>query len=282
MTIGLLHSTIRGDEKLLIQAASKLNLKLELIDVRSQIFNPDTYRPNFNLALERCVSTTAGLHAVRFLEAIGIPVVNSCQIALLCEDKFATSLALSQAHIPTPKFALVFSEAQAKQAIDQLGGYPVVVKPPIGSWGRLLAKVNDQEALEALIEHKQILGTPPHKAFYLQEYVKKPGWDIRVTVIGHKVVCAIYRQTSHWITNTARGAQALPCPVDKQLRAISLAASAAVGGGILGIDVFETPQGYLVNEVNHTTEFKNVQRVTGVDVASAMLKYCLKQGRKHD
>lgn len=280
MTIGLLHTTIRGDEKLLIQTARKLKINLEVIDVRQQIFNPDTYKPNFDLGLERCVSTVKGLHAVRFLESLGVTAVNSSLVANLCGDKFATSLVLKTAGIPVPKFALAFTEAQVKQAVKQLGGYPVVIKPPMGSWGRLLARVTDNHALEALIEHKEVLGSPQHKAYYIQEYIRKPGRDIRVTVAGNKVLCAIYRQTKHWITNTARGAQAKPCPLDKNLIAISRAAAKVVGGGILGIDVFETKTGYVVNEVNHTTEFKNVQRVTGVDVAAAMLKYCLKIARK--
>ena len=280
MTIGLLHSTIRGDEKLLIKAAKKLTVKLEIIDVRKQVFNPETYKPNFDIVLERCISTVMGMHSVRFLEGIGVPVVNNSAVAQICDDKLATSLALRKARIPTPKFALIFTEAQAKQAIEQLGGYPVVLKPPSGSWGRLLTKVNDDNALEAILEHKQVLGTPPHKAFYIQKYINKPGRDIRVTMAGNKVICAIYRESDHWITNTARGAKAKACRVDDKLNKISLAASRAVGGGILGIDIFETPSGYMINEVNHTTEFKNVQRVTRVDVATAMLKYTFKQGRK--
>lgn len=280
MRIGLLHTTIRGDEKLLIEAARKLGVDIDVVDVRHEIFNPESYKVSFDVALERCVSTTKGMEATRFFEALGIPVVNNFQVASLCEDKFATSLALRLAGVPTPRFALVFSEGQAKQAVEQLGGYSVILKAPTGSWGRLIARVNDADALEAIIEHKELLGSPTQKAFYLQEYVAKPERDIRVTSVGGKAVCAIYRQNSHWITNTARGGEAQPCEISKELAQISLDAAKAVGGGVLGIDIFETEDGYVVNEVNHTTEFKNVQRVTGVDVAGEIIGYCTKTARE--
>lgn len=274
MKIGMIHSTIRGDEKLLMKAAQERQIGLTPIDIRRQILNPQNWQERFEVVLERCVSTTLGLHAISFFESLGMPVVNPLRVAQVCLDKFVTSLRLKNNNIPTVPFAIVFTEKEAVKAIEQLGGYPVVLKPTTGSWGRLLAKINDRNALEAVIEQKMVLGTPPHKAFYLQQYIEKPGWDIRVTVAGDKVLCAIYRETKHWITNTARGAEAKPCKVDRKLEQISLAASQAVGGGVLGIDIFETKDGYLVNEVNHTTEFKNVQRVTGVDVAGAILEYC--------
>lgn len=272
MTIGLLHTTIRGDEKLLIESAQKAGVHLELIDVRSQVFR-DNNAPAFNVALERCISTTLGMLAIRFYETRQIPVINSYQVASLCEDKFVTSLTLHQAGIATPRFCLAFDEAHAKKAIQDLGGYPVVVKPTLGSWGRLIAKVNDDESLEALIEHKHMLGGPSQKPLYIQQFITKPERDIRVTMVGDQMICAIYRHSDHWITNTARGAEAQVCKVDKDLEQICVAASRAVGGGVLGIDVFETDSGYTINEVNHTVEFKNVQRVTGVDVAGEIINY---------
>ena len=280
MRIALIHSTIRGDEKLLIKAAKERKIELVQVDIRKQILNSDTWRDKFDVVLERCVSTTLGMHSITFFESLGVPVVNPSNVAQLCMDKFATSLRLQKLNVPTIAFAVVFSEEEASQAIEQLGGYPVVMKPATGSWGRLLAKINDRDALEAVIEQKMILGTPPHKAFYIQKYVEKNGRDIRVTTAGNKVICAIYRVSTHWISNTSRGARALKCKVDKELEKISVSASKAVGGGVLGIDVFETDDGYVVNEVNHTTEFKNVQAVTGVDVASVILSYC-KEVSKH-
>jgi len=274
MRIGLLHSTIREDEKLLIDSARKQNTEIEILDVRGQVFNVETWQKKYDCLLLRCISATAGIHASMFFEHLELPVVSSLQVMAICENKFLTSLELRKNKVPTVPFVLALSEHEAIEAVNQLGGYPVVLKPVSGSWGRLLAKINDQDALEAVIEQKHILGSPSHKALYIQKYINKNGRDIRVTTVGNRVVCAIYRDADHWITNTARGARASVCKVDKTLEQISLAASQAVGGGVLGIDMFETDDGYIVNEVNHTPEFKNVQRTTGVNVAKAIIDYC--------
>lgn len=279
MRLALIHSTIRGDEKLLLEAARARGVELTVVDARELVLSPISWRNKFDVVLERCVSTTIGMHVISFFESLGIPTVNNSETAVNCEDKFTTSLLLHKNKVPTIPFALAFTEKEAAQAVEKLGGYPVVLKPTLGSWGRLLAKINDRDALEAVLEQKQVLGSPPHKAFYIQKFIEKPGRDIRVTVVGGKVVCAIYREASHWITNTARGAEARVCEVTKEIENVSLAAAQAVGGGVLGIDLLEENGGYLVNEVNHTVEFKNVQRVTGADVAGAIIEYCQKRTR---
>ncbi|MEK7097143.1 MAG: lysine biosynthesis protein LysX [Patescibacteria group bacterium] len=276
LTIGILHTTIRGDEKLIIEAAKKRNVQIKLIDVREEIFNRTTYKCDFDVALERCVSTVKGTHATRFFESIGVKVINNSSVAAICEDKFVTSLALQKAKVPTPDFAMVFNPTQAIKAIEEMGGFPVVLKPPLGSWGRLLAKVNDIDALEAILEHKDVLGSPQQKSFYIQQYVKKPGRDIRSFVIDGKTICAIYRDSPHWITNTARGGVASNCPVTKEISDISRKASDAVGGGILSMDIFETDDGMQINEINHTTEFKNSEKPTGVSISGAIVDYCIK------
>jgi [lysine-biosynthesis-protein LysW]--L-2-aminoadipate ligase len=274
-TLGLLHSTIRAEEKLLLEAARTRAVAVQLIDIRTAVLGPGLFPLDFDLALERSVSTVKGTYAVSFLESRGFPVVNALAVARNCQDKFQTSLLLEQAGIPTPRFALVFELEQALQAVDSLGGFPVVLKPPLGSWGRLLAKVNDRDALEALLEHKDVLGTPPQKAHYLQEFVRKPGRDIRAFVVGGETICAIYRESGHWITNTARGAVAKNCPVDDGLSSLCAGVSTAVGGGLLAVDVFETDAGLTVNEVNHTMEFRNSEGPTGVDIAGAIIDYCV-------
>lgn len=279
ITIAILHTTIRGDEKLILEAAKKRKVKIKLIDVRYEVFNRKTYNADFDVALERCVSTVKGTHATRFFESLNIPVINSSSIAMICEDKFLTSIMLQKAKVPTPEFAMAFTEIQALEAIKQLGGFPVVIKPTLGSWGRLLAKINDTDGLEAVLEHKDVLGSPHQKAFYIQKYVKKPGRDIRSYVIEGKTICAIYRNSPHWITNTARGGVATNCPVTKELANLSEKAAKAIGKGILSMDIFETEVGLQINEINHTTEFKNSEKPTGVSISGAMIDYCIKVAR---
>ena len=157
-------------------------------------------------------------------------------------------------------------------------GYPVVLKPAVGSWGRLLSKINDRDAAEAILEHKTVLGSYHHSIFYIQKYVEKSGRDIRSFVVGDKCIAAIYRTSPHWITNTARGGLATNCPVTPELSELSLQAAKAVGGGIVAIDVFETKQGLMVNEVNYTMEYKNSITTTGVNIPKHMAEYVVKVG----
>ena len=181
--------------------------------------------------------------------------------------------------MPTPRTLLAFTPETALQAIEQLG-YPCVLKPTVGSWGRLLARVNDRDAAEAILEHKDVLGSYQHSIFYIQEYVRKPGRDIRAFVIGDRCVAAIYRYSEHWITNTARGGAATNCPVTDELQDICCRAARAVGGGLLAIDVVESERGLLIIEVNGTMEFRNSVEPTGIDIPGMMVDYVLDEAAR--
>jgi [lysine-biosynthesis-protein LysW]--L-2-aminoadipate ligase len=179
-------------------------------------------------------------------------------------------MALQEHGVPTPRTVVAFDVEAALQSIEEMG-YPVVLKPAVGSWGRLLSKVNDRDTAEAILKHKATLGGPVHSVFYIQEYVDKPSRDIRTLVVGDEVVYAMYRRSDHWITNTARGGEALPCPLSPDVRELSLAAARAVGGGILAVDLLETADDrLLVSEVNHTPEFHGAAQVADVDIAGKM------------
>ena len=276
--LAILYDRIRGDEKLLFEAADRLGLswkKVYLPQLRMDLKERPAGLEGVTAALERAVSQSRGLAASRYLTALGVPTVNRPQVIETAGDKWATSAALAAAGVPQPRTALAL-DPQTALEIAESWGYPLVVKPVVGSWGRMVARVNDRDALEALLEHKQFMGYQ-HQLYYLQEYVKKPGRDIRVFVVGDQTIAAIYRKSEHWITNTARGGAAENCPVTDDLAEISLAAARAVGGGVLAIDLFESARGLLVNEVNHTMEFKNSVTTTGVDIPGKILSYAARQ-----
>jgi [lysine-biosynthesis-protein LysW]--L-2-aminoadipate ligase len=180
---------------------------------------------------------------------------------------------LTREGIPTPRVFMAFDEESALQAVEAMG-YPCVLKPVVGSWGRLLAKVESRSMAESLIEHKSTLGVN-HQVFYIQEYINKPGRDIRAFVIGEEPICAIYRSSENWITNTARGGVASNCPMTPELSDICHRTAQAMGGGLLAIDVFETETGYTINEVNHTMEFRNSIATTGVNIPEKMVDYVI-------
>jgi len=242
MKIGILLSRVRVEEKWLLARLEAQNIAFERIDDGSVHFEVD--KPGkwseYDAILERSVSYMRGLYATSMFNAWGIPTVNMSQVAMTCGDKLATSAALALANVPQPRIKVAFTPEAALEAIEELG-YPVVLKPVVGSWGRLLCKINDRDAAEAILEHKETLGSYQHSVFYIQEYIKKPGRDIRAMVVGDETVCAIYRTSSHWITNTARGGQGEVCPITPELNDLCVAAARAVGGGVLAVDVLEEP-----------------------------------------
>lgn len=282
LKIGVLFSRLRVEEKWIFSSLETSGVNYDRLDDREIIFDlehPQSWQ-QYDAVLERSISFTNGLYALRLLNSFGVSTVNSAAVAEICGDKLTTSARLAQAGIPQPRVATAFTSEAALQAIESFG-YPVVLKPVVGSWGRLLAKANDREAAEAILEHKATLGSVQHSIFYIQEYIQKPGRDIRVILVGDRVLTAIYRNAEHWITNTARGGGGELCPVTPEIEDLCLRASHAVGGGVLGIDLIEHPErGLLVNEVNHTTEFHTAQPLSGVDIAGEIVNYTLEVARK--
>jgi [lysine-biosynthesis-protein LysW]---L-2-aminoadipate ligase len=278
MHLAILTSRVRVEEKLLVDAMRRRGIAFDIIDdgeLLLDLSHPAEHWREYDAVLCRSLGQSRGLAVLHVLEHWGIPVYNSAAVTSVCNDKLLTTLALLHAGIPTPRTLLAFDAPTAIQGVEMLG-YPVVLKPLTGSWGRLLARINDRDAAEAVLEHQETLGSYQHHIHYVQEYIAKPQRDIRAFVVGERTICAIYRSSEHWVTNTARGAVASNCPVTPELNGLCVRAAQAVGGGILAIDVLEDPQhGLLVNEINATMEFRNSIAPTGVDIPAAMLDYVL-------
>lgn len=279
--IGVLYSRVRVEEKWIFSALEKRGLDFERLDDRTVNFDLD--QPgnwlDFDAVLERSISYSRGLNTMHILNSWGIPTVNAAKVAEACGNKLLTSTALAQAKVPQPRNMVAFTPEAAIEAIEGMG-YPVVLKPVVGSWGRLLAKINDRDAAEALLEHKAILGSYQHSVFYIQEFIKKPGRDIRAVVVGDKVVTAIYRKSEHWITNTARGGEGEICPISPEIENLCLKATQAMGGGVLAVDLIEDEnRGLLVNEINHTMEFHTLQPTTNINIGELIVDYTIQVAR---
>ncbi|HUN22865.1 MAG TPA: lysine biosynthesis protein LysX [Anaerolineales bacterium] len=278
MKIGVIYSRLRVEEKWLFQALEQRNISHERIQddgLRFDISEAPQWQ-DYSAVIVRSLSTSRGLYASQVLNSWGVRTINPYRVGAICADKAATTLALAQAGVPQPRVKLAFTPEAAIAAGEELG-YPYVVKPVLGSWGRLVNRVNDRDAAEAIFEHREVLGSFNHQIYYLQEYIQKPMRDIRAFVIGDQTPVAIYRASEHWITNTARGGKATECPVTPELHDICQKAAQAVGGGVLAIDVLEDPQrGYVINEINHTMEFHSTVPLTGVDIPGLIVEYACK------
>jgi [lysine-biosynthesis-protein LysW]--L-2-aminoadipate ligase len=279
--IGLVCSRVRVEEKMLLAAFRERGVAFERLDPRSMTLDlREGGWQEYRAMLVRCLSHTRAFYLTRWLEELGVAAVSAHHVVANCGDKVLTSMALRAAGLPMPRTLVALSAEEALAGMEEIG-YPVVLKPPVGSWGRLLARVNDRDAAEALLEHKTMLGGYAHGVFYVQEYVPKPGRDIRTMVAGDQVVYAIYRRSEHWITNTARGGGAEPCPLTAEIVDLSLAAARAVGvesgrPGIVAVDLLETIEGQmLVNEVNHTPEFHGAAQATETYIAGHIVDYVL-------
>lgn len=272
--VGFLYTRLRIEEKYLLKELEhRPEVKVLRIPDGGNFFDITQKPADVDVLFARSISYSRGIYISRIFEAYGIPVVNSTLVAERCGDKYVTSQLLMQNGIPTPRVLMAFDEESAIKAVEEVG-YPCVLKPVIGSWGRLLAKVENRQAAESIIEHKALLGIN-HQIFYVQEYINKPNRDIRAFVIGDKLICAIYRSSNNWITNTARGGVATNCPINDEMADLCQRAARAVGGGMLALDLFETESGFTINEINHTMEFRNSITTTGVNIPKIMVEYVI-------
>jgi [lysine-biosynthesis-protein LysW]--L-2-aminoadipate ligase len=271
-TLGLFYTVIRPEEKWILAAAEERHILVERLHDEAVTFPLVRNGFEADLVLNRSVSHSRSLYALRFFEHYGVPTVNRYEVVALCGDKVLSSLRLEEAGVPTPRTVVALTPEAALKALDEIG-YPAVLKPPIGSWGRLMAKVDDPEEAEQIIEHKSALGSPNHSIFYVQEYVAKPERDLRALVVGDEIVAAMYRHSKDWRTNAARGAVSEAMSPTPEMRELVLRAAAAVGGGVLAVDLMESPEGLVVHEVNPTPEFRALTAATGIDVAGKVVDY---------
>lgn len=277
--LGIFLTIVRPEEKWLLAAADARGLEVDRFDDDTVTFGLDPPERLPSVLLNRSVSHTRSVYATRCFAHYGVPTVNDPAVVELAGDKVLTSLRLRERGVPTPRTVVALSPEAALKAVEEVG-YPAVLKPAIGSWGRLMAKVDNAKEAVQIIEHKSALSSPIHSVFYVQEYIAKPDRDLRAFVVGDEVVAAMYRRSDDWRTNAARGGSVEAAPLSNELVDLSRRAARAVGGGVLAVDLMESPAGLVVHEVNPTPEFKSLTAATGVDIAGKVVDYAVGIGRR--
>ncbi len=277
--ITLVYDRVRWEEKTIVDAAEKRGIAMSRVDAKSIFLDAleesDVEKKFGKVILQRCMGYFRGLHLTAILEEHGKEVINRFSVAEICGNKLLTSLTLSRAKIPTPLTKVAFTPESAMEAINEIG-YPAVLKPVVGSWGRHIVPLRNKDIAEAVFEDRQFMH-PLYQIYYIQEMIDRPPRDLRIVMVGDEIVASTYRYaaTDRWKTNIAVGGKAAPCRVTKELENLCIRASEAVGGGVLGIDLMESPRGLLVHEVNHTVEFKGAQSATKTSIASKIIDYAL-------
>jgi [lysine-biosynthesis-protein LysW]---L-2-aminoadipate ligase len=281
--VSITFDRLRWEEKALSEAAEEAGLDASLVDSKGLIFEVPKKHPDLgDVVLQRCISHYRSSILTLMLEGAGLKVINGYNVAETCSNKLATTIALANAKVPTPRTFLALSSEAAEEAADRLG-YPFVIKPFTGSWGRMVTVVRDRNTLQSLIEYKEELANPQEQhMYYLQEFVRRPPRDIRAIVAGDSIVACVHRiaPPGEWRTNVARGAVSKAFKPDSELKEIILKAAEAVGGGILGVDAMEPESGYLVHEVNNTVEFKGAQSAVDTDIPAQLIKYVSQVARR--
>jgi [lysine-biosynthesis-protein LysW]--L-2-aminoadipate ligase len=279
--IGMLCDRIRPDERMVIEAAKKKNIELIIHNVDEIVFDTFTNSETKfeNVILQRVMSYFKSMHITALLEKADTKVVNSFNAALICGNKLLTSITLSKAGVPTPKTYVAFTEESSLKALEKVG-YPAILKPVVGSWGRLIAPLKDFDSARAILETREFM-YPLYQVFYIQEMMQSLIRDIRCFVIGEHAVAAIYRYSApgEWRTNVARGGRAEVCPITSEIEDLAVKAAKAVGGEAVGVDMMESPNGLVVHEVNYTTEFKATTESTGIDIAGLVLDFLVDMER---
>jgi [lysine-biosynthesis-protein LysW]---L-2-aminoadipate ligase len=281
----VIYDKIRFEEKALYDKAKKKGLRAQIVDAKTITIDTEIKRKALQLGdviLQRSISHFRGLYLTACLEYLGFMVINKFKVGETCGNKLITSLTLAKYQVPTPKTHFAFSAESAIEVISKTG-FPLVLKPIVGSWGRGVFPLRDEEVANMIVEMREEDDSPLARIYYVQEMIKRPPRDLRCIVVGDKVVAAIYRYSAEneWRTNVARGGKAEVAPITNELENIALKAAKAVGGGILGIDLMEDEKrGLLVHEVDNTVEFKGASNVSDADIAGAIIEYALKIAKK--
>lgn len=283
MKVTITFDRLRWEEKALTDAAEAAGLEASLVDVKGLVFEIPKKPPEFgDVVLQRCISHYRSSLLTQTLEGSGVRVINSSAVAETCSNKLATSIVLANSGVPTPRTFLALTSEAAEEAAEKLG-YPLVLKPFTGSWGRMVTVVRDRATLQSLIEYKEELANPQEQhMYYLQEFIQRPPRDIRAIVAGDSIVACVHRVAppGEWRTNVARGATSEAFKPDGELEEVILKAARAVGGGILGVDAMEPDSGYLVHEVNNTVEFKGAQSAVETDIPAQLVRYVAQSSRR--
>ncbi|MFI6515521.1 RimK family alpha-L-glutamate ligase [Spirillospora sp. NPDC050679] len=273
----VLASRVRAEEKRLLAALRHRGVDCAHTDTRTLAGTPTGPAGDRPLVLNREIGQARAAYAGTLLEAQGAVVVNSAAAIEVCGDKWRTALALGQADVPSPRTHLALTPDAALAALDELG-YPAVVKPLVGSWGRLVTRVADRAMAAAVLEHVAALPSPRAHIVLAQQLIDG-GRNIRVVVVGGEALGATWHRAGEWRANVARGARARRLDLRPDHAKLAVRAADATGAEIAGVDLVEDADGRTyVLEVNHGVEFTGFQEATGIDVAGRIADHLLARG----
>ncbi len=278
--VGLIYTIYRWEEKELSRAFRDRGVEVKLIHLEEEPLGIGVKDPEGpSIYIQRSMLRTIAPIASAAIESQGFRVINRSIPTLIAQDKGVSLSLLSLKGIPIPRTYVTLGLGSVVKAAEHLG-YPVVYKPTQGSWGRLVTLVRDVEMLRSLYEHREVMQDPRARVGLVQEYIDKGDRDLRILVVGSRVVGAMFR-IGGFVTNYARGSEVVAAKLDPEVEDLAIRSCEILGLEVAGVDVFEKRSGgYVVNEVNPVPEFKGLATATGIDVAGIIAEYVISEARR--
>lgn len=287
MKIGIIFNRITWEIKQLISEMEKNQVNYKLLNNQKIYFKLSKEKDlddHFDVILERSLSYLRGLYSCAILEAKGYNIINNFECLNITGNKLLTNLKLIEQNIPTPETYIAFKKESVLNAIEDKLKYPAVLKPIIGSWGRLIARLDDYNSAIANLEAREIMGNILQKIYYIQKYIPtvnnlKSPTDLRIFVVGDQCVAAMgrFHPDKDFRSNIAVGGSAKPIEITEDIKKLSLRVSEAVKGEIVGVDIMNDQGELKIIEVNGTPQFQGVASATKINIASAIVNYILEK-----
>ncbi|MEU2062564.1 RimK family alpha-L-glutamate ligase [Streptomyces sp. NPDC013455] len=272
--VAVVADRIGWEERRLIEIGAEFGLRIDWVNDESLCAGHRDAEPvkDYDALLVRSRSYTRGGLIATLAEADGLRVLNSAAAIHACENKLVLRAVLREAGVPVPDFRLVLSRKDYEKALDGIG-LPVVLKPVYGGMGKRVTLVRDSDLAHSVYDYVEDLGHAFEQACLVEPYLG--GGSIRCLVVGREIVAAAEFESAgtDWRSNAALGNQTRAMALDPDVQKVVDGVVDRLGSGIYGVDLFKTPSGYLVNEVNHAPAWRGVASATGVDVASAVARY---------
>ncbi|MCY0874193.1 MAG: lysine biosynthesis protein LysX [Acidianus infernus] len=275
MRVALVVDIIRQEEKMIVKSLNDKGIQYDVINVAQEPLPFNRALDRYDVALIRAISMYRSLYSAAVFESVGVHTINSSEVITVAGDKILTYSKLFKAGVPIPDSIIAMSPDATLKAYEQIG-FPLIDKPPIGSWGRMVSLIRDIFEGKTIIEHREMLGNSALKVHIVQEYIKEKNRDIRCIVIGKELLGCYARNIppNEWRANVALGGTPSPIIIDEKLRETALKAASVVNGEFISIDILEhSSKGYVINELNDTPEFKGFMLATGINVAEKLVDY---------
>lgn len=251
--------------------AAKHNVTLRRKDMLREI-GALLIRPIGRGSLEETIFRLNLLHSI---SRMGLPVVNPPSSIEKAVDKYYTLALLSEAGIKVPRTVVTENVSEALHAFRQFEG-DAVVKPVFGSRGIGTARISNEDVAERAFRTLRFL----KHVIYVQEFIQHGTRDIRIFVVGTRVVAIMFRIADSWKTNVSKGAKPTPLKWTSEMEELAIKSSNTIGTEIAGIDLLESGNELLVTEINSQPGWRGLQTTTRTNVADEIASYMIAKAKR--